>query len=1005
MRNEDASQAGLNESNAVNARDDADHLAAKDFGPATGNLISGAGTINGSAGTDMGGADAKITAVEGAGGSDTTFAAGKLEVEGQYGTLTIDADGNYSYVRNAGTPAGVSDVFTYTLQGQGGASDTARLIINIGDVPMLATQGTRVVPGPDGMVVLPAGVELSDVRVVGRDLVVTLPDGSTMVIVDGAIFVPQLVLDGVEVPASNLAALLIGAEPTPAAGDLSPSQQSSGGNFALPPPPLDPGVPLGDLLPPTVLDYTPPTLEEINNAVDRDPVAGAASIQLDDDDVPGKNGNAGGPNDDAGSPNATGGGFLPGSEGDGGLVWALLSSGAPSGFTYNLQPDGSIQVVQVQGGNNVVVLTISVNADTGAYTVTENNPIRHAPGDTENNSIFVVNYSVTDDDGDVALGSLTINVDDDTPTVTVSAGSDANVLLTTDDAQTIGAASDTAVSLADFSGVFGAAVVSPGADGLGAGSSSSYTLNITGSASGLSSHGQPINLFMLNGVVVGTTGGQPASLADANIVFTVSVSNTGVVTLTQLQQIDHPIASDPTATGAPFADHIVSMADGLVTLTRSETVVDNDGDSVTSSASANIGANLRFTDDGPTISGAQINSSVTIDETDGAEPVSAGAPVVATSAAPIIVGGAVNYGADGQGPAPAYGLSLVNGAAIGTSIDSGLVTAAGGYPITLTLTSATLITATYQDGGTQTAFTIQINANGSVTVTQSTALEHGVDGPPGPAHDDVLDLINGETNLVNATVTYQDFDGDTATASAAIGGAIIFRDDGPSVTISAGSDENILLVTGDDGTEGTGSTTDSTTADFAGAFSIAGSNGGGDGTASTSLLSYALSTVGGDSGLTSHGNTINLYMVGTTVVGAIESQPVDLNDADIVFTVSVDGAGVVTLTQLQQIDHPAEASPVPGTDAPFADQTISMVDDGLITLTATATITDNDGDTATDSESIDIAANLVFQDDGPTIDATFEEGASLHIDESVPGVDGAGETDAVGLGQVTVALN
>ena len=33
---------------------------------------------------------------------------------------------------------------------------------------------------------------------------------------------------------------------------------------------------------------------------------------------------------------------------------------------------------------------------------------------------------------------------------------------------------------------------------------------------------------------------------------------------------------------------------------------------------------------------------------------------------------------------------------------------------------------------------------------------------------------------------------------------------------------------------------------------------------------------------------------------------------------------------------------------------------------ASATIADNDGDTATDSETIDIASNLVFRDDGPT---------------------------------------
>ena len=67
-----------------------------------------------------------------------------------------------------------------------------------------------------------------------------------MVIPGGAVFVPQLTIGDVEVPASNLAALLIDSEPQPAAGP----PQSSGGNFADPVPPLDPGVPLGDLIRP-----------------------------------------------------------------------------------------------------------------------------------------------------------------------------------------------------------------------------------------------------------------------------------------------------------------------------------------------------------------------------------------------------------------------------------------------------------------------------------------------------------------------------------------------------------------------------------------------------------------------------------------------------------------------------------------------------------------------------------------------------------------------------------
>ena len=116
---------------------------------------------------------------------------------------------------------------------------------------------------------LPPGVELSDIHVVGRNLVINLPDGSQMVIIDGAVFVPQLVLNGVEVPATNLAALLVGQEIAPAAGEGPPL--SSGGNFDVPVPPLDPGVPLGDLLPPTELFYTPPEVREVFDLIDEEP--------------------------------------------------------------------------------------------------------------------------------------------------------------------------------------------------------------------------------------------------------------------------------------------------------------------------------------------------------------------------------------------------------------------------------------------------------------------------------------------------------------------------------------------------------------------------------------------------------------------------------------------------------------------------------------------------------------------------------------------------------------
>src|SRR4029079_15453558 len=73
---------------------------------ATGNVRTGVGTTSGAAGHDTVGADdASLTAVSGAHGSDSTFdSAGNLVVQGQYGTLTIDAEGNYTYNLTSALP-------------------------------------------------------------------------------------------------------------------------------------------------------------------------------------------------------------------------------------------------------------------------------------------------------------------------------------------------------------------------------------------------------------------------------------------------------------------------------------------------------------------------------------------------------------------------------------------------------------------------------------------------------------------------------------------------------------------------------------------------------------------------------------------------------------------------------------------------------------------------------------------------------------------------------------
>ncbi|SBV34979.1 protein of unknown function [uncultured Sphingopyxis sp.] len=142
------------------ARADTDAVAASSFAPEAGNVLTGAGTTSGAAGADTPGADdAVLTGIRGADGEGGFAAPGT--VQGQYGVLTIGADGSYSYARDPGTPGGVDDIFTYQITDGDGDTSTATLTIRIADAPTVITfvpgegdGGTIVyeadLPGRDG---------------------------------------------------------------------------------------------------------------------------------------------------------------------------------------------------------------------------------------------------------------------------------------------------------------------------------------------------------------------------------------------------------------------------------------------------------------------------------------------------------------------------------------------------------------------------------------------------------------------------------------------------------------------------------------------------------------------------------------------------------------------------------------------------------------------------------------------------------------------------------------
>src|SRR5437868_1970277 len=403
MADYDASQAGSNAADqGPIARPDVDSLPAGSMGPASGNAISGVGTITGAAGADTPGAGgASVVEVHGAGGASSE-GSGNLQASGQYGVLSMDAQGNYNYVRNPGTPDGVRDVFGYTLASAQGANATSTLTIDIGQAAVADA----------GIINLPAGVELSDIHVVGRDLVIDMPDGTHMVIPNGAVFVPELSIGDVAVPASNVAALLVDSEPQPAAGNTP----SSGGNFAVDVPPLDPGVPLGDLIPPTELGYQPPEFRPEGGFVDREPTvvivtpdnpagAVAAHDQVSEAGLPARTID--------GSAEPEGSNSASDIEGTAGTIVFVAQDGLDSVTVNGVEITSGSVGQTIQGEFGVLTIT-SVNLANGqigyTYLISDNtNP----GGDGHHDDFSVV---VTDSDGDVATATLTVDIIDDTPT-------------------------------------------------------------------------------------------------------------------------------------------------------------------------------------------------------------------------------------------------------------------------------------------------------------------------------------------------------------------------------------------------------------------------------------------------------------------------------------------------------------------------------------------------------------------------------------------------------------
>ncbi|RAZ71849.1 hypothetical protein DPM35_30265, partial [Mesorhizobium atlanticum] len=282
---------------------------------------------------------------------------------------------------------------------------------------------------------LPANVSIDNIKVDGHNLVLVQPDGSEIVIKDGALNVPTFILGDVEVPRVALIAALeashvdvaFGADGSiSAGGNGSPS--SAGGNFEQPPGGIGDGFGLTALLPPTDLAFGQPEHRElfpglVNRAPEID-VTPTSPNPLDGNNVVDESGlPVIGSNPSDAAIHATGTIHLADPDGAGDLKTLTVGLGGSTPVTVNISSitgANSQSFDFTSGGAHGTLIITGYDPATGnaIYTYTLTNPVHDA---TPNNGADTVSpgdtftLTVTDNSNASGTANLVIDIKDDVP--------------------------------------------------------------------------------------------------------------------------------------------------------------------------------------------------------------------------------------------------------------------------------------------------------------------------------------------------------------------------------------------------------------------------------------------------------------------------------------------------------------------------------------------------------------------------------------------------------------
>ena len=254
-----------------------------------------------------------------------------------------------------------------------------------------------------------------------------------------------------------------------------------------------------------------------------------------------------------------------------------------TGASLNLQQGWSVDGAQT---GSTTLGDWTVNADgTFNYTLTSSTE------DKAGNETDSFTYTAVDQFGNTVTNTVTITIVDDTPQVSASGVAPGSLPV---DETSLEAGAVTVTDSNFVSGVFN---THHGADGAATTDGTVYSLNVTAStASGVTDIATDtvVSLSMDGTDVVGKN-------TNGDIAFRIEINaETGAVTLTQYRPLKHPVGDNP--------DDVLSLTDGAIKLEA--TVKDGDGD--TAKASVDIGGKFEFKDDGPSVNGEP--DKTTVDE-------------------------------------------------------------------------------------------------------------------------------------------------------------------------------------------------------------------------------------------------------------------------------------------------------------------------------------------------------------------------------------------------------